>query len=283
MAGLQRAGAKSNLKADLIEAKLHLSYAEIDRFTAGDAEQAASDLGLAQTHLDQAVGEASAKKAPAIAAVRDSVKHLAAEPASNQQEAQYTELEGELSRMIDSGTDAQHDTVAGGVAALTAGHYDVALQILKPLADGNNPQAAFWLGDMYEQGLGVPKDTDTALKWYRKSAEAGWTAAAFRLGEIYFNGTEALQDFAKAHKWLEQAAHNGNSAAEVDLGQLYAYGWGVKKDPVRAYVWYEIAAKKGNYEAQRLRDDLIKSMSDGEITEAQNLTGKIAPEILGQN
>ncbi|WP_353646509.1 YfdX family protein [Mesorhizobium sp. WSM2239] len=281
-AGLQRAGTKSDLKADLIEAKLHLSYAEIARFTTHDVDQAAEELGLSLNYMDQAVDRVSKTEAAAILAIHNSVEDLATEPASDQQQSRFVELEGEISRMIEARADTKDDTVSGGVAALTAGDYDAALKILTPLAEDNNPQAAFWLGDMYEYGLGVPKKIDTALKWYRKSAEAGWTAAEFQLGEIYFNGTETLQDFAKAHKWLEQAAHGGNSKAQQDLGQLYAHGWGVEKDPIWAYVWYEIAAREGNYEAQRLRDELIKTMGNGDITEAQKLTAQIAPDVLGQ-
>ncbi|WP_353643295.1 hypothetical protein [Mesorhizobium sp. WSM2239] len=281
-AELLRAGAKSKLQSDMIEAKLHLSYAEIARFTLHDREQTAEELGLALNNMDQAVDDVAKAQSAPVLALRNRVEDLATEPASDQQQSSFVELEGEVGRIIEAQVNPQDDSVAGGVAALTAGEYETALQILTPFAEGNNPEAAFWLGDMYESGLGVPKNLDTALKWYHKSAEADWTAAEVRLGEIYFNGTETLQDFAQAHKWLEQAAHAGNSEAQQDLGQLYAHGWGVEKDPIWAYVWYEIAAREGNYEAQHLRDELIKTMSDGDIAEAQKLTARISPDVVGQ-
>jgi TPR repeat protein len=168
------------------------------------------------------------------------------------------------------------------VAAFHAGAFDAALEKLKPLAEKNNAQAAYWLGQMYEDGLGVNKDADTAISWYRKSAEGGWTDASFRLGEIYLNGTEELQDFKKARKWLEQAARGGNARAQFDLGRLYANGWGGEKDPIQAYVWYEFAAKQGDYEAQRLRDALLKAMQENEIAEAQDLSEKMAPQVFGE-
>lgn len=281
-AGLQDATTKSGLKADLIEARLHLSYAEIARFTTHDTEQTAEELGLALSHMDQAVDQASTAQAPKVLTLRDGIDALAEEPPADQKESRYAELEGELGRVIEARPGSEEDTVNGGIAALTAGNDDVALQILKPLAEADNAEAAFWLGDMYEDGLGVPNDIDTALRWYRKAAEGDWTAAETRLGEIYFNGTETVQDFAKAHKWLEQAAHAGDSMAQQYLGQLYANGWGVKRDPIWAYVWYEIAAREDNYEAQHLRDALIKTMSEGDIAEAQQLTTQIAPEVLHQ-
>lgn len=178
--------------------------------------------------------------------------------------------------------DPQTVALREGVAAFHAGAFDAALEKLKPLAEKNNAQAAYWLGQMYEDGLGVNKDADTAISWYRKSAEGGWTDASFRLGEIYLNGTEELQDFKKARKWLEQAARGGNARAQFDLGRLYANGWGGEKDPIQAYVWYEFAAKQGDYEAQRLRDALLKAMQENEIAEAQDLSKKMASQVFGE-
>jgi len=178
--------------------------------------------------------------------------------------------------------DAETVAVQKGVAALKAGAFKSALDDLEPIAKKDNAQAAYWLGRMYEEGLGVKQNADTAITWYRKAAEGGWAAAKLQLGEIYFKGTEELQDFKKARKWLEQAARDGNARAQLDLGRLYANGWGGDKDPVQAYVWYEFAAKQGNYEAQRLRDGLLKAMRDDEVSNAQNLTEKMAPQMFGQ-
>jgi len=178
--------------------------------------------------------------------------------------------------------NAEAAAVREGVVAFRTGAFATALEDLEPLAKNRNAQAAYLLGQMYDDGLGVKKDTDTAITWFRTAAEGGWPDAKFRLGQIYFNGTEELQDFKKARKWLEQAARDGYARAQLDLGQLYAKGWGGKKDPIQAYVWYEFAAKQGDYEAQRLRDGLLKVMQDDEITKAQNLTEKMAPKVFGQ-
>lgn len=178
--------------------------------------------------------------------------------------------------------DAKQDfAVQQGVSAVKAGDFTFALAKLQPPAKAKNPRAAYWLGRMYEYGLGVKKNVNTAVNWYRTSADAGWAMAKLHLGEIYLEGTEELQNFAKAHKWLEKAADDGNARAQRDLGKLYANGWGVKKDPVWAYVWYELAAEHGDFEAQRLRDHLLKTMSADQITEAQRLTQTVAPEAFG--
>jgi TPR repeat protein len=177
---------------------------------------------------------------------------------------------------------APMSTVQEGVAAFEAGDFKEALAKIQPAAEKGNAQAAYWMGQMYENGLGVKMDAGTALTWYQKAAEGGWADAKFKLGEIYFTGTEDLQDFAKARKWLEQSAHDGNSRAQLDLGQLYANGWGGDKDQVQAYVWYEFAAKQGNLQAQHLRDELIKVMPEKDIAQAQNLAEKMAAQALAQ-
>jgi YfdX protein len=100
--GWQRVGIKSDAKADLIEAKLHLAYADIDRFTALEPEQAAEELGLAQSYLDQAAEHSPADRAGQITAVRDSVKDLAVEPAPDQHAGQYTSLMGQLGHLIET-------------------------------------------------------------------------------------------------------------------------------------------------------------------------------------
>lgn len=176
---------------------------------------------------------------------------------------------------------AQDPGVKQGISAFNAGAFDIAQQKLEPLAKAGNPEAAYWMGRMYEDGLGVKKDVNKAIDYYTQSAEKGWQNAKLRLGEIYFHGTEVLQDFAKAHKWLERAAFDGISLAQRDLGTLYANGWGTQKDPVWAYVWYEFAARQGDYEAQKKRDSLLRTMTADQVSEGQRLTQKIAPEVFG--
>jgi len=176
----------------------------------------------------------------------------------------------------------RNSDVKAGVAAFDAGAFGVARQDLQPLAEKGNAEAAFWLGRMYEDGLGVKKNVSTAVTWYTKAAKAGWVHAKVRLGEIYLNGTEELQDFKKARTWLESAAYDGDRRAERDLGRIYANGWGTDKDPVWAYVWYEMATRQGDDEAKRQRDALLKTMPADTITEAQSLAEDTAPTVFGE-
>jgi uncharacterized protein len=44
-------------------------------------------------------------------------------------------------------------------------------------AEKGRPEAEYRVGYMYEQGLGVPKSTTEAMKWYKMAADKGDASA----------------------------------------------------------------------------------------------------------
>lgn len=48
-----------------------------------------------------------------------------------------------------------------------------SLKTLQRIAANGSTEAQFNLGVMFEQGLGVEKDPDTAKEWFEKAAEGG--------------------------------------------------------------------------------------------------------------
>ena len=50
------------------------------------------------------------------------------------------------------------------------------------------------LGEMYEDGSGVPQDDAQAVQWYRKAADQGYAKGQFKLGWIYDQGRGVPQD-----------------------------------------------------------------------------------------
>lgn len=90
-------------------------------------------------------------------------------------------------------------------------------------AEQGNPYAQKMLGDLYEQGRGVPKNLKLSADWREKSANRGNTEAQLMLGKMYLNGEGVNQDLGKAEEWLSRASIAGNSEAQFLLGRLY-YG-----------------------------------------------------------
>ena len=67
--------------------------------------------------------------------------------------------------------------VAGGLDDADARLYQAQLG----LAQQGNPRAQYFLGEMYEQGLGTKQDTAEAFKWYNKAAQSGDVLAQRKL------------------------------------------------------------------------------------------------------
>jgi len=87
------------------------------------------------------------------------------------------------------------------------------------------------IGFSFNHGIGVRRDLDEALKWYRMSAERGHRRALNNLGILYADGAGVPQDSVEAHRlWILAAAqgHEGETLLAVVLaGLLHDY------DPAR--------------------------------------------------
>ena len=66
------------------------------------------------------------------------------------------------------------------------------------------------LGNIYEQGLGVPVDGKVAFDWYKKGAEAGYGKAQGTTGRFYYEGLYVKKDCAQSYMWLKLASLQGD-------------------------------------------------------------------------
>lgn len=74
--------------------------------------------------------------------------------------------------------------------------------------EGKN-QAKVLIGTLYENGQGVRRDYDEALRWYRMAAERNFAHAFFALGMMYENGRGVPEDPRQAREWMRKAADRG--------------------------------------------------------------------------
>ena len=120
--------------------------------------------------------------------------------------------------------------------AFHKGDYKTAMKLMKPLAEQGDAGAQYSLGLMYDEGRGVPKNNQQAVKWYRLAAE------------------------------------QGHASAQYALGFMYANGEGVPEDKVLAYMWWNLAAANGHENASTGKDIITKRMTSSQIAEAQKLS-----------
>jgi hypothetical protein len=109
-------------------------------------------------------------------------------------------------------------------------------------ANQGNADGEYYLGGMYELGLGVPKDVPTAMKWFDLAAKQGQLDAEYRLARIYDLGKGVPQNSAMAAKYYLAASNKPRpdltATVDMRLAQMYETGEGVKQDYVESMKWY---------------------------------------------
>jgi len=107
-----------------------------------------------------------------------------------------------------------------------------------------------------------------------KTAEQGYADAQSDLGEMYDEGRGVPKDYKEAARWYRKAAEQGNADAQSDLGVMYAKGRGVPKDYVTAYMWFNLAAQDAGLPESvgEIRDALAGMMSSAQIARAQQMS-----------
>jgi predicted nucleic acid-binding Zn-ribbon protein len=104
-------------------------------------------------------------------------------------------------------TSAHDCEIRGGeYVAFDRASYATALKVWLPLAEGGDPAAQTYVGEIFEKGLGVPPDHEAAATWYRRAADRGYSRAAINLGQLYEQGLGVPKDTRQALGWYRKAA-----------------------------------------------------------------------------
>ena len=117
----------------------------------------------------------------------------------------------------------------------------------------------------------MEQDPQQARKWLEKAAEQGSPEAQYYLGVMYYQGVGVEQDPQQARKWLEKAAVQEYPEAQYCLGLIYASGEGVKKDFKKAQEWWEKVNVQGNPTAQKNLEIIYNSWKEAEYRKAKTL------------
>ena len=115
-----------------------------------------------------------------------------------------------------------------GYAADKTGDHAAAVAIFEDcIRRWNDVYSMIWLAQLYETGVGVPKDEAQATALMRRGAHSNDDAAYARLARYHYGvalaeGRGTPQDVPQAKTWLRQAAQEGVQEAADYLGRLEA-------------------------------------------------------------
>ena len=125
--------------------------------------------------------------------------------------------------------------------------YEDAFRLYKSLAERGSVESQVFLGWMYQNGLGVRKDSNTAYSWYEKAAKLGSAEGQFYLAK----SCARKKDYEGAKDWYLKSADKGYAPALFRLGWIYDIGRGVKEDKEKALYYYTRAVNLGHVFAQK--------------------------------
>lgn len=106
-------------------------------------------------------------------------------------------------------------------------------------------------GFIHSHGIGVRKDEQMAVKFYKLAGKQGNNPTALTaLGKAYANGNWVRKSKRKAIRYYARAAELKHALAQCSLGWCYATGWAVRTDLRKAVQYYQLAADQGHADAQ---------------------------------
>ena len=136
------------------------------------------------------------------------------------------------------------------VGAFESQNYEAAYPELLGLANEGNSVAAYYLGRMYNEGLGTTADKVKAIRYFEQADKASNPDASVELGKMAINGEGTVQNTELGLQYLKKAAYAGSENALYELGKIYEEGTGVEKNYTYAFGYYYMGALKGDKRAQ---------------------------------
>ena len=161
---------------------------------------------------------------------------------------------GMNSEIEKAGLDA---TVERSKNATENKNYQLAVALLEPLVHRGYPAAQYHLATMYNEGLGVQENQQSADFLYTFAAKQGHPEAQFELARKITEDCETkCPNIQTAIKYYTNAANSGIDIASEELARIYLEGVGVPKDSELAIKWISKAAEANLVKSQRVLGEL---------------------------
>jgi len=142
--------------------------------------------------------------------------------------------------------------------SLQYNQYQTALSEFTTLAEQGNIAALYYLGHMYQEGLGVPINLATAYGYYKRADDAYYLPAAAPLGALLLKGGPGVPaSIPNAIHLLKKAALSGSASAAYELGMIHLNGLGkgtpyaITEDYNHAFGYFLLGSLRGDQRAQQ--------------------------------
>jgi hypothetical protein len=141
-----------------------------------------------------------------------------------------------------------------GLRLMGQENYPAAMAIFQLSAAKGDGMAMYYIGWMFQRGMGRPPSLGEAARWYRKSLDYGSPEGVTWRGMVYLHGVGVPADYTRAMKLLRNGVAAGDPLGMNEIGFMYQHGLGVTADPAAAWCWYNAAVMSGYDSSRHLRE-----------------------------
>ncbi|MCC0021278.1 MAG: sel1 repeat family protein [Nitratireductor sp.] len=128
--------------------------------------------------------------------------------------------------------------------AYQRGYYLTAFQLALPRAQMGDPAAQTLIAELYDKGLGIPRDGKEATQWFGIAAKSGDTEAQFAYAVKLLEGRYVKADPEEARRLMKVAADHGHPTAAYNYGQMVLDRRPTTEGAREALKYFELAAEK---------------------------------------
>ena len=140
----------------------------------------------------------------------------------------------------------------------------------------------YYVGKMYEEGLGVAQNYTNALEWYEKAKNT--VEAQRRMGDMYAEGIGVEQDYKKAAQHYQFAIDRGDSiVAAKNLAQLYEKGLLEKEIQIHDDdIVYEVVEENAQYPGgdKACYQWLAQHVKYPKVAQEQGIQGRVMVQFV---
>lgn len=154
---------------------------------------------------------------------------------------------------------AAHADIQAGLDALNLQDYETAAAEFKSSLDAKDGDGGFYLGRMFELGLGTQPNLRQAITLYEASMELDSALGKNRMGLLYLEGNAVLRDYERGAELVCEAADQGNANGQFNCGIAYKNGQGVAQSDADAVKYWQAASDQGNIAASNMLGLALKT------------------------
>ena len=158
--------------------------------------------------------------------------------------------------------------------------FEKSIQNLEYLSDQNDIKAQLLYSKILFSGDITPQDFENSYFWAFSALLGGLEKSSNILKKLenYLTEKQIEEITSKLKEFLEQRAFKKDKRAIIQIAKLYET-FVEPPDIINAYTWYNIAVAQGIKSAKSKRDEVLNSLNEKDLLDAQALSIKLFKKI----